>query len=301
MRIIELASGDAILRVAPGLGGAVASYAVKGRPVLRPTPATALETRNVRLASCYPLVPYSNRIRAATLSFGGREYALERNFGTHPHSIHGIGWQRAWAVEHVERDRAQLSLAHDPATDGEGAWPWPFRALQTFELAGGGSVLTVTLTLRNTGGAPFPFGLGWHPFFVADAATAVTFGADAVWENDDTQLPLRRVRVPATWPFRDARPLGDLAIDNVFAGWSGRAVVATPSTGVRVTLSADGACGCLVVYAPPRAGFIALEPVTHETDAFNRASRGERDTGFRTLAPGCAFSCTMRVAASAPD
>jgi len=299
--MIELRISDVAVCISPELGGAILSYTCRDRPVLRPTPASAIEMRNVRLASCYPLVPYSNRIRDATLSFGGRHYALERNFGTHPHSIHGIGWQRAWTVEHVERDRAQLSLSHDAGADGEGAWPWPFRALQTFELAGGGSVLTVTLTLRNTGSAPFPFGLGWHPFFVADAATTVTFGADGVWENDATQLPLRRVRVPATWPFRGARPLGDFAIDNVFAGWSGRAVVANPSTGVRATLSADGACACLVVYAPPRAGFIALEPVTHETDAFNRASRGERDTGFRTLAPGCAFSCTMRVAASAPD
>jgi aldose 1-epimerase len=301
MRIIELARGDAILRVAPALGGAVTSYAVKGRPVLRPTPASALETRNVRLASCYPLVPYSNRIRNATLLFGGRDYVLERNFGTHPHSIHGIGWQRAWAVECVARDRAQLTLAHDPGADGEGGWPWPFRALQTFELAGAESLLTITLTLCNTGHAPFPFGLGWHPFFVADAATTVTFGADAVCENDATQLPLRRVRVPAEWPFHGARPLGDLAIDNVFTGWSGRAVVANPSTDVRTTLSADVACARLVVYAPPHAGFVALEPVTHETDAFNRATRGERDTGFRTLPPGCAFSCTMRVAASAPD
>ena len=57
----------------------------------------------------------------------------------------------------------------------------------------------------------------------------------------------------------------------------------------------------LVVYAPRDAAFIALEPVTHETDAFNRHARGVADTGFRTLSPGGTFSCTMRIAASAPD
>jgi hypothetical protein len=31
------------------------------------------------------------------------------------------------------------------------------------------------------------------------------------------------------------------------------------------------------------------------TDAFNRAARGEPDTGTRILPPGGAFSCTIRI------
>ena len=37
------------------------------------------------------------------------------------------------------------------------------------------------------------------------------------------------------------------------------------------------------------------------TDAFNRAARGERDTGTRYLRPGEARSCTMRIVATAAD
>jgi aldose 1-epimerase len=301
--MIELRSGAAAVDVLPEVGGAISSYTWRGRPVLRPMPASALATRNVGLSACYPLVPYSNRLRNATLSFQGRDYALERNFGTHAHAIHGVGWQREWAVAFAEPARAQLTLAHDPRGDGARSWPWPFCATQTFELSSldATAVLTMTLTLDSTGVQPFPFGLGWHPFFAADAATTVGFGAQAVWENDATQLPVRRIAVPAAWPFADARPLGGLAIDNVFTGWSGRADVTNASTGVQATLAADRACGFLVVYAPPRANFIALEPVTHETDAFNRSAAGASDVGFRTLAPGRGFSCTMRIAASASD
>jgi aldose 1-epimerase len=61
------------------------------------------------------------------------------------------------------------------------------------------------------------------------------------------------------------------------------------------TLAADCACDRLVVYAPAGRDFIAVEPVTHETDAFNRADGGARATGMRTLRPGQAFSCTMRI------
>jgi hypothetical protein len=51
------------------------------------------------------------------------------------------------------------------------------------------------------------------------AATTVGFGAQAVWQNDATQLPVQRMGV-AAWPFRDARPLDGLD-RNVFTGWSG--------------------------------------------------------------------------------
>ena len=305
MQIIELRSGDAVVRVAPQLGAAITSFALRGRPVLRDTPDPVSEALGVRATACYPLVPYSNRIRDARLRFRGTDYTLARNFGTHPHSIHGVGWQRAWAIATAQRHRLQLTLEHVADAAGAAAWPWPFRATQTFDLASiagvDGVMLTVTLTLSNSGTSAFPFGLGWHPFFAADAATTVAFSARSMWENDATQLPLRRGGVPATLPFAEARPLAGLAIDNVFSAWSGRAVITNRSTGVRATLAADRACSNLVVYAPAHAAFIALEPVTHETDAFNRSEAGATATGCRTLPPGCAFSCTMRVAASVLD
>lgn len=305
MQIIELRSGDGVVRVAPELGAAITSFAFRGRPVLRETPQPVSELLNVRATACYPLVPYSNRIREARLRFRGTDYTLARNFGAHPNSIHGVGWQRAWSIAARQRDRLQLTLEHVADAAGGPAWPWPFRATQTFELVhgtnGDGAVLVVTLTLANSGASAFPFGLGWHPFFTADAATTVAFSASSMWENDATQLPLRLVDVPSTLPFAAARPLAGLAIDNVFSAWNGRAIIINRSTGIRATLTADRACSNLVVYAPANASFIALEPVTHETDAFNRSEAGATGTGCRTLPPGCAFSCTMRVAASLLD
>lgn len=307
---IELKSGRARVRLAPGVGGAIVAFTLDGLPILRPTSASALAAGDVRLASCYPLVPWSNRIRDARLAFGGREHALERNFGVHPHALHGVGWQRAWSIAEAQPHRARLILAHDPERGSPRAWPWPFRATQTFELtecaasrdgAPPTAILLVTLTIENGGAEAFPFGLGWHPFFPGDADTRLCFDARAVWENDATQLPVRRIDVPARWRFDRARTLHGLTLDNVFTGWAGSATLANASTGIRTTLTADAACRYLVAYAPPGADFVALEPVTHETDAFNRNARGVANTGFRTLRPGAAFSCTMRLAASALD
>src|SRR5205823_1299050 len=128
--------------------------------ILRPTPDEALASSNVRLASSYPLVPYSNRIRDASLAFGGAHFQLMRNFGDSPHSIHGVGWQRPWTVATATPTRAMLALVHDAKGDEASAWPWPFRAVQTFDLASDRDtrcVLTATLTIENTSDAAFPF------------------------------------------------------------------------------------------------------------------------------------------------
>ena len=303
MTIIELERGLVRVRVAPELGGSIAAFTFDGRPVLRTTPGAALAGRDVRLAACYPLIPYSNRIRDARLRFDGRDHALARNFGAEPHAIHGVGWQRPWSIAEASRDHARLALDHDARAESAAAWPWPFHAVQTFRLAeaagGAAIVLTATLTIVNTGTAPFPFGLGFHPFFVKDDATQLGFAAETVWRNDATLLPQQQVAIPPEWRFDPPRPLGAIAIDNVFPGWRGAATL-VGAAGATTALAADRALGYLVLYAPPGSGFIAVEPVTHETDAFNRAAAGAPGTGMRILPPGRAFSCTMRIAAAGP-
>jgi aldose 1-epimerase len=91
MRIIEIASGSAQVRIVPELGCAITAFSVRETPILRPTPDAALVERDVRRTACYPLIPYSNRIRDARLRFAGHDYVLARNFGASPHAIHGVG------------------------------------------------------------------------------------------------------------------------------------------------------------------------------------------------------------------
>jgi aldose 1-epimerase len=87
-------------------------------------------------------------------------------------------------------------------------------------------------------------------------------------------------------------------LDNVFAGFRGTATI--DDDAVQRRIDADRALAFAVVYAPAGRDFVAVEPVSHETDAFNRATAGARGTGMRVLQPNETFSCTMRVAARLP-
>ena len=293
---VEIATSAAIVRVAPATGGAITDVIWRGQSALRATPPAMRS--EVRACACYPLVPYSNRIRDAVLHFAGRDHALAHNFGKHPHSIHGVGWQRPWRVARHGADTLLLELDHE-ITDASArlAWPWPFTASHWLHVqeADGRTILHATLAIHSAADEAFPFGLGWHPFFPRFDDTMLEFTADAVWRNDPTQLPIACEPIPPEWSFTTARRLGDAVMDNVFIDWRGSARLMQPGLGMAVTLEADRACDKLVVYSPPGAGFVAVEPVTNETDAFNRAAAGALGTGMRVLPPGAAFSCTMRL------
>jgi aldose 1-epimerase len=155
--------------------------------------------------------------------------------------------------------------------------------------------LTVKLSIANTGDRAFPFGLGFHPFFPRTATTALDLDVGDVWENDDTQMPIRRVALPAEWRRGILVDPARSWIDNVFTDWSGAALLTDPTRPFDTGIAADQAARFVVVYSPPGGDFVAVEPVTHMTDAFNRADRAERGTGTRFLSAGAGFSCTMQI------
>ncbi|OLC65303.1 MAG: hypothetical protein AUH79_07755, partial [Betaproteobacteria bacterium 13_1_40CM_4_64_4] len=239
----------------------------------------------------------SNRIADATLRWDGKAYPLRRYLPGEPHAIHGNGWRRAWTVVERAPTRATLELVHDAAGDNASEWPFPYQARQSFDLAA--DALTLTMTILNTGDAPFPFGLGWHPFFPRDAATIFGFVASGVWQTDPTLLPTRLDPIPPEWNFGAPRPIAATKLDNCFTGWRPPATLCWPDRGLRAAISADAACQYLVVFIPPDCDYLAVEPVTHMTDAFNRAAAGRPDTGTRLLAPGATFSCTMQIRVTA--
>jgi aldose 1-epimerase len=124
------------------------------------------------------------------------------------------------------------------------------------------------------------------------------FLADAVWQTDATQLPTHRIAIPRDWCFAPPRSPGAGPIDNVFTGWRGEAKARDPERGIEVEIAADRSCSFLVVYVPAGRDFLAIEPVTHMTDGFNRAARGEPDTGHARSGPAQRFRLRCE---SSPD
>jgi aldose 1-epimerase len=237
----------------------------------------------------------SHRVRTASL---GRHGPLaDRNFGDHPHAIHGIGWQHAWEVAAVGPASATLTLRHDATGEQVRAWPFAFAAEQRFMLTP--AALHVALTLRNLHRSAAPAGHGLHPYIPRNGNPTLRFNTTRVWLNGANSLPSEPVPVPHESNHSGAQRIGSVSLDNCFAGWDGKAHIVRASDGPALRIEADAPFRHLIVYPPPGPDFFCIEPVSHMYDAINRmaASPTTADPGTRgdVAGLGDVRSCNRRM------
>ena len=272
----ELHSSALRLALRPDVGGSIAGLWHRDTPVLRSAePATLTSARG---SGCFALLPYSNRIAHRRFRFGGADYAIAPNDDGNPHSLHGVGWQRAWKLgEHSAVD-AMLHYVHRP----DAYWPFAFDAVQHFELAP--DSLGLQLRITNTDERAQPVGLGWHPYFPKRARSRLHIELSDRWDNDLQQLPVRKVAQPGI----DA-DVAHLDFDHCFDGWSGPARIRDEKFSLRLRSSLDR----LVVFTPQQRDFYCVEPVSHVSNAIHMASPTAH--GLVVLQPGESHEASMRL------
>lgn len=282
---LEIGAGDYRLVAAPGRGGSILRFDWRGQPVLRPAPDPS-SLLSILDAACFPLVPFSNRIAHGRFAVDGREIRLRPNFpgSDHPHPLHGFGWLKAWDV--TRHDPRELVMAHDhPA----GEWPWSYCAEQRLALDDDG--LTMTMAVTNDGDTPMPLGLGFHPYFPRDAQTRYRGLHRGEWRNDTGCIPVSHDERATVRDWWEGAPVGARPVDTVYTGREGALEIVWPERSMRLVLDCSDALVHTVVYSPAGRDFFCVEPVTNETDAFNR---GKLDL----LGPGETRSVSLRLTSS---
>ncbi len=265
MSLLSLRAGRLALDLAPDCGGSIARFAIEGTgDILRPTPVEALVSGKGNNASCYPLVPFSNRIAEGRLIFDGETIKLASNWPEQRHPMHGDGWSRPWVVAHSDAHSADLIYEHD----GLLGWPFRYRARQSFRLDD--DRLTVLMSLENRERRAVPGGIGLHPFFTRDADSDLTCRTMDVWLTDAEVISTERVPVPASWDFSQPRRVDDVVLDHCFDGWDGRATLRWPSRGFAIEMSATEPFRHLVIFTPPQRPFFCVEPVSHANGAIGQ-------------------------------
>ena len=280
---LHLVSGPLRCEIVPALGAAIAGLWIDDVPVLRSTPGAGL--LSVRDAGSYPLVPFSNRVGQARLQWKGTSHPLVQNFLPEPHAIHGIGWQRPWAVMEAQAHFALLSFEHQ----SDATWPFAFDCSQAFRLGDG--ALEMSLSVTNQSWQAAPFGLGWHPYFVKRPHSHLAFSADGRWEMGPDKLPTHHTASGGL-----DTDCATLDVDHCFDGWRGEVELRDPLLRVRVASSLQR----LVVFTQPVRDFVAIEPVSHVNNAVNMAAADPhlrlQDLGVELLEPGQTLSASMRIA-----
>ena len=263
--MLQIENAALSVQILPEAGGGLAGFDWHGRgepiPLMRryePSPGLPAHRIDPNHLSCYPLVPWSNRIAEGGFHVDGRWVALPLNREEEPWPIHGSGWQRAWQVQSHTADEVQLSLRESSAA--------AYNYLATLRYALHDNALQVDLAVTNTGAAAMPFGLGLHPFFPRHGEVHLLAPAPGVWLNDgQTPLPIERVAVPPEWDFRNERALPDQGLDHAFHAWTGEAMIRWPALQLGLGIKAEA--DAFVLYTPEGDDFFCFEPVDHPINA----------------------------------
>jgi len=284
---ISLASGQLAVELVPSVGGAIARFdRVDGgrrTAVLRAAP-DPLE--NIRQASCFPLIPFANRIRGGYFHFRGREVRLPPSFPGESLPIHGQGCLASWRVESASASAAVLAFSHSPDE-----WPWAYESRQYVTLSE--DCLTVRLTCRNLSAEQMPCGLGLHPTFNCGVGTRIQTFAEEVLAVDENCLPVERLPATGRYDISD-NPICSRDLNNGYCGWSGRAIFNDPDWPFELELSSPDA-RFLQIYSPVGTGSFDAEPVSHANAALNEPEEDWPALGIQLLEPEEEASFEMRL------
>ncbi len=289
---IVMETDEALVEIAPRLGGSIAAFDLKrGEERLPIFRRWTGESENPRALSSSPMVPWFNRISGGGFTFGGKFYPIAPNDPLEPVPIHGDGWISPWDIVEEKANSVVLRLRSRAIP------PFDYEATQTLSLVN--ATLHIDLSLRHLGQTPLPYGLGQHPWFVRTPGVTLEAKATGMWLEQPPAFPAKTepAPMPDKWNFGKMRPLPDDFIDNGYAGWDGRSKIVWSDRGIAVDVEANSATRYCHVYSLGKdCPIFCFEPVTHPNNAFGKPGTPEAN-GLRVLAPGATTSLNASFAA----
>ncbi|MDV6373576.1 aldose 1-epimerase [Deinococcus arenicola] len=268
--------------------------AASGRSVLRPVNLADVQTSSQ--CASFVLLPFSNRIRDARFTFEGQDIQLRANTRDGL-AQHGDVRNRPWTV--TRPTESHLICDFDSRNFADINWPWAFTARVEYRLHG--PHLDTTLTLTNADTRDMPAGMGLHPYFqrLQDGVDpTLGFDAPLTYDTDERHLTLGGAHeVQPGEDYRTPTCIGPREIDRTYTAWDNIVRLDWTEAGSpmrALVQTADNVFSHLVVFTAPD-GTLALEPVSHATDAFNLAAQGVAGVDLRVLSPGQSLAGTVRI------
>jgi aldose 1-epimerase len=231
------------------VGGGLRTYSVGQRAVLD---GYAVEAA-CDGARCQTLVPWPNRVQDGKWSWRGADLQLALTEPEQHNAIHGLVRWMSWSV--LERDEASVTVAC--TSHPQPGYPWTIEVRNAWSLAPSG--LAVETTIVNHSDTAAPVAAGFHPYLTVGTSTIndalLTLPGDTRLLTGAQQIPTGREPVEGTaYDFREARALGDIAIDHTYtdlhrdADGRCRLTLAAPDAGARVTFWVDEAYPYLEIF-----------------------------------------------------
>ena len=282
------------------LGAGLRLLRHRGQPVITEYEADVLPPAGAGQLLC----PWPNRVDGGRYTTGGVQHQLALSEPANQNAIHGLTRWAGWAA--VVHTDAQAVLRH--VLLGHQGYPFCVELEASYQLDAGHG-LQVSISARNVGSAPAPYGTGQHPYLTTGAASIdgceLALPAGLRLPNGERGIPAGPpADVTGTeFDFRETRPVGSVQLDHAFTGLTrddqGRAWARLRQAGTEVALWAGPGYDWLQVFTGDalepahRRRAVAIEPMTCPPNAFVSG------IDLLTLEPGDSVTHTWGIEVSA--
>ena len=274
---LELRAGPSRAVLDPARGGRLASWVVGGEELLVGPPD---DTDSSIHWGCFVMAPWPGRLANGRFEWAGRTIQLRRTHGRH--AIHGLTWNRAWAVDAVSATATTLSIEL-PREE----WTMGGRVRQRVQLSPQGLLLEAEIEADD----PMPAALGWHPWFRRRGDPRMRVDA-ATYQVTEAMVPTgSAAEVRGGADLRSGPQLGRRRLDLAYLEAQSPAIVTWP--GLELRIAFEPAPAPLVVYTPP--GSFCVEPLTAPPNALALPPRERESAGVRELEPGGRLAASMTL------
>lgn len=280
----ELKNSVVLCKIFPNLGASIQELTIANTEVIQGIDAEESQLPYYR--RYYPssfLFPFPGRVSQGSYEYKGTRYQLPTNEGGRDNAIHGFIAEAPFElVEHSLGDEdAFLNFQYSYEGNYEG-FPFPAQLNIGYQFIG--RKLHVTFKITNTGTSSFPFGLGWHPYFIAEKleTSKLKFQASKQLTADEHQIPT------GAKPNEFKSTIESQVLDDGFLLDDRGVIFNATAYDLRMETFVTNH-QYLQLYTPPSRRSIAIEPMTCEPNAFNS------EKGLLELAAGEVFEWDIRL------
>jgi aldose 1-epimerase len=226
------------------------------------------------------LFPFASRIENGKYTFNNTKFQLDCN-DKGLNALHGLVYNKKFEIVHkIESiNYASVTIVYQELEESLG-FPFKYNIHLTYTLTN--DELSLSVTIKNTDVNPFPFTLGWHPYFLSYDLqnSSLSFKSDKKIVFDEN-LITNKIEA------HDIFKVENKALDDCFILNSNTIAFKTPN--YQLEISTNQIKNYVQLYTPENLPLIAIEPMTGVSNSFNNK------IGLQVLQPNTSFSLKWNV------
>jgi aldose 1-epimerase len=229
------------------------------------------------------LFPFVSRIQDGKYSFQGKYYQLDCN-QSGENALHGLVYNKKFElIEKEENTRScSVTISYKETKESQG-FPYMYEIYVTYLLTE--KEIRLSVKINNSDTKPYPFTLGWHPYFISDnlSKSSLSFKSEKKIAFDENLITKEVIDFKSPEIFK----IEDKQLDDCFILNTNNIGFTTPTYQIEITTGLED--NYLQMYTPLGFSLIAIEPMTGVSNSFNNK------IGLQVLEPNASYSLTWII------